>query len=90
MRLRSLLNVSLDELKTLVEAEEARKVLRAEVQAGVDDPERLRLLLNEALGHLDSQLALVRRRTSELRGLEVDLEERRSKVKARLRGLARG
>jgi DNA-binding transcriptional MerR regulator len=90
MRLRSLLNVSLDELKTLVEAEEARKVLRAEVQAGVDDPERLRLLLNEVLGHLDSQLALVRRRTSELRGLEVDLEERRSKVKARLRGLARG
>ena len=90
MRLRSLLGVSLEELKTLVEAEEARKALRAEVQAGVDDPERLRLLLNEVLGHLDSQLALVRRRTSELRGLEVDLEERRSKVKARLRGLARG
>jgi MerR family transcriptional regulator, repressor of the yfmOP operon len=29
MRLRSLLGVSLDELKTLVEAEEARKILRA-------------------------------------------------------------
>jgi DNA-binding transcriptional MerR regulator len=87
MRLRSLLGVSLEELKTLVEAEEARKVLRAEVQAGVEDPERLGALLTEALGHLESQLSLVRRRASELHGLQADLEERRRQVKARLRGL---
>jgi DNA-binding transcriptional MerR regulator len=87
MRLRSLLGVSLEELKTLVEAEEARKALRAEVKAGVDDPIRLRALLTEALGHLDGQLALVRRRAAELRGLEEDLEERRRTVKARLRRL---
>jgi DNA-binding transcriptional MerR regulator len=87
MRLRALLGVSLEELKTLVEAEEARKVLRAEVQAGVDDPERLRALLSEAIGHLDSQLALVRRRAVELHRLQEDLEERRRKVKARLRRL---
>jgi MerR family transcriptional regulator, repressor of the yfmOP operon len=87
MRLRSLLNVSLEELKTLVEAEEARKALRAEIQTGVDDPERLRGLLKEALGHLELQLALVRRRAEELHGLEADLEERRLKVKARLREL---
>ena len=87
MRLRSLLGVSLDELKTLVEAEEARKVLRAEVQAGVEDPLRLHSLLTEALGHLDDQLALVRRRASELNGLQADLEERRGKVEDRLRAL---
>jgi DNA-binding transcriptional MerR regulator len=87
MRLRSLLGVSLEELKTLVEAEEARKALRAEVKAGVDDPIRLRTLLTEALGHLDGQLALVRRRAAELHGLQEDLEERRRTVKARLRGL---
>ena len=87
MRLRSLLGVSLEELKTLVEAEEARKALRAEVKAGVDAPIRLRTLLTEALGHLDGQLALVRRRAAELHGLQEDLEERRRTVKARLRGL---
>jgi DNA-binding transcriptional MerR regulator len=87
MRLRSLLGVSLDELKTLVAAEEARRALRAEFQAGVGDPARLRALLNEALGHLDEQLTLVRRRASELNGLQADLEERRRKVEERLRGL---
>jgi DNA-binding transcriptional MerR regulator len=87
MRLRSLLGVSLDELKTLVAAEEARKVLRAEVEAGVEDAGRLRSLLTEALGHLDDQLALVRRRAIELNGLQADLEERRDKVEVRLRAL---
>jgi DNA-binding transcriptional MerR regulator len=87
MRLRSLLGVSLDELKTLVAAEEARRALRAEFQAGVEDPARLSALLNEALGHLDEQLTLVRRRASELNGLQADLEERRRKVEERLRGL---
>jgi DNA-binding transcriptional MerR regulator len=87
MRLRSLLGVSLEELKTLVEAEEARKVLRAEVLAAEDDPARLRELLTEGLGHLDLQLALVRRRAGELERLEADLAERRKRVKARLRAL---
>jgi DNA-binding transcriptional MerR regulator len=88
MRLRSLLNVSLEELKTIVEAEEARKVLRDEIQAGVDDPRRLRALLTEAGGHLDLQLGLVRRRAEELRSLESDLEERRARVVERLAELA--
>ncbi|HUB76512.1 MAG TPA: MerR family transcriptional regulator [Solirubrobacteraceae bacterium] len=84
IRLRSLLNVSLEELKTLVEAEEARKALRAEVEAGVDDPRRLRALLAEARGHLERQLELVRRRGRELRALEADLEERQARVERRL------
>jgi DNA-binding transcriptional MerR regulator len=88
MRLRSLLGVSLEELKTLVEAEEARKAIRAEVLAAEDDPARLRELLTEALGHLELQLGLVRRRAGELENLQADLEERQRKVKARLRALA--
>jgi DNA-binding transcriptional MerR regulator len=87
MRLRELLGVSLDELKTLVEAEEARKALRAEVEAGVEDPLRLRALLEEAIGHLDRQLVLVRRRADELHGLQSDLEARRRRVKSRIRAL---
>jgi DNA-binding transcriptional MerR regulator len=87
MRLRSLLGVSLDELKTLVEAEEARKALRAEVLAAEDDPARLRDLLTEALGHLERQLELVRGRARELAGLEADLESRTRIVKGRLRDL---
>jgi MerR family transcriptional regulator, repressor of the yfmOP operon len=88
IRLRSLLGVSLDELKTLVEAEEARKAIRAEVLAGEDDPVRLRALLTAALGHLELQLGLVRHRAGELENLQADLEERERKVKARLRALA--
>jgi DNA-binding transcriptional MerR regulator len=87
MRLRQLLGVSLDELKTLVEAEEARKIVRAEVEAGVEDPQRLRELLLEAAGHLDRQLVLVRRRARELASLQEDLEARRGRVTQRLRGL---
>jgi MerR family transcriptional regulator, repressor of the yfmOP operon len=87
MRLRELLGVSLDELKTLVEAEEARKLLRAEVDAGVEDPVRLRALLEEAVGHLDRQLVLVRRRADELHGLEADLEARRQRAKRRIGAL---
>jgi MerR family transcriptional regulator, repressor of the yfmOP operon len=87
MRLRELLGVSLDELKTLVEAEEARKLLRAEVDAGVEDPVRLRALLEEAIGHLDRQLVLVRRRANELHGLEADLEARRRRAEGRIGAL---
>ena len=87
MRLRELLGVSLDELKTLVEAEEARAALRAEIEAGVEDPGRLRELLIAGVGHLDRQLALVRRRLGDLERLEADLEARRRRAKTRLRAL---
>jgi DNA-binding transcriptional MerR regulator len=87
IRLRGLLGVSLEELKTLVAAESARKALRREFEAGVDDPERLRELLGEALGHLDLQLSLVRRRADELGVLQADLEQRRANVLTRLRAL---
>jgi len=88
IRLRELLNVSLDELKTLLAAEEARAQLRTELQRDDVEPERREALLHEALGHIEQQLALVRRRAEELAKLEAELAEKRRRVKRRLRELA--
>ena len=52
LRLKELLGVSLDELKELVAAEDARAALRREWRSGVDDPVRRREILDEALGHI--------------------------------------
>jgi MerR family transcriptional regulator, repressor of the yfmOP operon len=84
IRLRELLGLSLEELGRVIEAEDARAILRAEIEAGVEDPVRLRALLLEALGHLDLQLSLVHRRQSELATLEGDLTQRRDRVIGRL------
>jgi MerR family transcriptional regulator, repressor of the yfmOP operon len=83
IRLRDLLGVSLEELRELVEAEEARAVLRREFQAS-EDPVRRRDILHQALGHLDRQLELVRRRKAELERLEGELRSRRRRVRRRL------
>jgi DNA-binding transcriptional MerR regulator len=84
IRLRELLGLSLEELGALLEAEEARAMLRAEYEHGVSDPERLREILTEALGHLELQLSLVHRRAGELEALAGDLRERRERVLALL------
>jgi DNA-binding transcriptional MerR regulator len=88
MRLKELLGVSLDELKTLLTAEEARAEVRAQLQREDVDASRRRELLSEALGHLDRQLELVRNRASELSKLEHELCETRKRVKRKLRELA--
>jgi DNA-binding transcriptional MerR regulator len=80
LRLKQLLGLSLDELKGLVEGEEARAALRAEWRQTEDDAERQRRILRESLGHIDRQLALVDRRRRELEGLAGELEERRARV----------
>ena len=87
IRLRELLNVSLDELKTLLAAEEARAQLRSELQREDVAADRRRDLLLEALGHIEAQLELVRRRAAELARLEDDLADKRRRVKRRLREL---
>ncbi len=84
MRLKALLGVSLDELKELIAAEDARAALRSELQRDDVGPVRRRELLAEALGHLERQLELVRRRQGELARLEADLADRRGRVRARL------
>jgi DNA-binding transcriptional MerR regulator len=87
VRLKELLNLSLEELKALVEAEDARALLRREWHEGEPDAERRRAILTEAEGHLDSQLALVRVRRAELERLEQELTARRKRVRTRMREL---
>ncbi|HYA09060.1 MAG TPA: MerR family transcriptional regulator [Gaiellaceae bacterium] len=86
-RLRDLLNLSLDELKQLVEAEEARAAIRARLQETDSDAERLRLL-EEALPHVETQLELVRRRKAELERLESELVAKRRRILERRRELS--
>ena len=85
MRLKSLLGLTLEELKTLLAVEEARAEVRAQLRRENVDPVRRRELLGEALGHLDRQLALVRHRASELAKLERELNETRKRVRRRIR-----
>ena len=87
MQLKELLGVSLEELKTLVEAEDARAALRAEWNAGDADEDRRRAILDEALGHLERQLELLRSRRAAIEELEAELVARRRRVHKRLREL---
>jgi MerR family transcriptional regulator, repressor of the yfmOP operon len=87
LRLKDLLGLSLEELKALVEAEDARAALRREWETGVEDPVRRRQILDESLGHIGRQLDLVRRRRDEIAALESELLSKRKRVQARLREL---
>ena len=84
LRLKELLGVSLDELRELLEAEEARGLLREEWHHGEPDERRRREILEQLGTHLDRQLALVARRREEIESLERDLGERRERVAAKL------
>jgi DNA-binding transcriptional MerR regulator len=79
LRLKDLLGVSLDELKALVEAEEARAALREEWRHGTPTDARRREIAAEALGHVERQRTLVRRRRDEIEALDGELaaKERR-------------
>jgi DNA-binding transcriptional MerR regulator len=87
MRLKDLLGVSLEQLKTLLTAEEARAAVRAQLRRDDVDPARRRELLSEALGHIDRQLELVRGRAAELANLEEELCETHKRVRRKLREL---
>jgi MerR family transcriptional regulator, repressor of the yfmOP operon len=87
-RLRDLLNLSLDELKELVEAEEARAALRRRLHATDSDDERLQIL-ETALPYIDRQLELVRRKKRELERLESELVEKRKRAVSLRRQLSR-
>jgi DNA-binding transcriptional MerR regulator len=84
IRLRDLLNLSLEELGQLVAAEAARAELRREFQE-TDDPEQRRRLLDQAAEHISNQLKLVRGRKQELERLERELVARQRRVRTRLR-----
>ncbi len=85
IRLKELLGVTLDELKDLLTAEEARAAVRAQLQRDDVHPERRRELLEEALGHIDRQLELVEHRATELAKLRQELCETRKRVRRKLR-----
>jgi len=87
MRLKNLLGVSLEQLKTLLTAEEARAEVRAQLRRDDVEPHRRRELLNEALGHIDRQLELVRSRARELAKLEHELSETRKRARRKIREL---
>jgi DNA-binding transcriptional MerR regulator len=83
VRLRDLLGLSLEELSTLLEAESARATIRREIQH-TEDPAEIRRMREEALGHIMTQLELVRRRRRELEQLESELVAKRRLVEERL------
>ena len=85
-RLRDLLGLSLEELKRVIEAEEARAAIRRRFHESASDEERLRLL-DEALPHVEAQLELVRRRSDELAALEDELLAKRKLIHTRRREL---
>ncbi|HTB71248.1 MAG TPA: MerR family transcriptional regulator [Solirubrobacteraceae bacterium] len=87
MRMKDLLGLTLEELKTLLSAEEARAAVRAQLRREDVDAERRRELLDEALGHIDRQLALVRKRAGELAKLEHELTETRKRARRKIREL---
>jgi DNA-binding transcriptional MerR regulator len=86
-RLRDLLGLSLDELRSMIAAEDVRGEIRRRFQE-TDSREEQLALLDEALPHIETQLSLVRRRLSALRELEAELVERRKRVVRRRRDLA--
>jgi MerR family transcriptional regulator, repressor of the yfmOP operon len=83
IRLRDLLGVSLEELGRLAEAEEARAALRERWQHTAADADR-RAILEQAVGHVTAQLALVRSRRAALDGLEAELADKLSRIEGRL------
>ena len=83
VKLRDLLGLSLDQLSQLVEAETARAEIRREIERG-PSPEKRRALLEQALGHIENQLELVRGRRQELEKLEHELVEKRRSVRRKL------
>jgi MerR family transcriptional regulator, repressor of the yfmOP operon len=85
MQLKELLGVSLEELKTLVEAEDARAALRAEWHSGDLDENRRKAILEESMGHIERQLALLRARRAAIEELEAELSGRRRRSQKLLR-----
>jgi DNA-binding transcriptional MerR regulator len=83
VRLRDLLGLSLEQLSQLLEAETARAEIRREY-AQAEEPGERRRLLQEALGHIATQLDLVRGRRRELEELEGELTSKRRSLQARL------
>ncbi|HEV3128194.1 MAG TPA: MerR family transcriptional regulator [Solirubrobacteraceae bacterium] len=86
LRLRDLLGLSLEQLSQLLEAETARAEIRREYRQS-EDPDTRRRLLGESLGHIATQLELVRGRRRELEALEQELVNKQREVSHKLKHL---
>ena len=87
VRMRDLLNLSLDELSRLLEAESARAHLREEYHQ-TEAPAQRRRILTELQKHIGTQLGLVNGRITELTELRDELETKQARVNQRLDELA--
>jgi len=87
IRLKSLLGISLDGLKGLVEAEDNRAAMRREWHEGVEDPVRRREIMDTLDEYARRQLELVRARRDEIAAMEAELLSRRKRIRQRMREL---
>ena len=87
LRLKELLGMSLEELRELAAVEVARASLRREWDQGIEDPARRREVLTEALGYVERQLELARRRRVDVTKLEGELRAKRDRLRDRLQEL---
>jgi DNA-binding transcriptional MerR regulator len=88
IRLRDLLGLTLEELITLAEAEEARAALRDQWHGDPTDEERV-AILTRAIELARQQLALVNARRQKLDEFAAELDEKVASLEERLRELQR-
>ena len=88
IRLRDLLGLTLEELVEIAEAEEARATLRGRWEEDTSDDERLRIV-EEAIPHVERQLALLRGRQATLEEFAAELEDKLGRLRRRRRELSR-
>jgi MerR family transcriptional regulator, repressor of the yfmOP operon len=82
IRLRDLLGLSLEELVSLAEAEDARAALRQEWESDPTDEERARIV-DTAIPLVERQLDLVHARQQTLVDFEAELSERLASLRRR-------
>ncbi len=86
-RLRDLLGLSLEELRSMIVAEDTRAEIRRRFHETESRDEQLDLL-DSAQANVELQIALVRRKLEDLRELETDLVDRRKRILRRRRELS--
>jgi DNA-binding transcriptional MerR regulator len=80
LRLKTLLGLSLDELRTVMAGEDARAARRVAFHATEDPGERRRMLV-EARGHVDALLEHVGRHKRDVEAYEAELLARRERLR---------
>jgi DNA-binding transcriptional MerR regulator len=86
-RLRDLLGLSLEELRSMIVAEDTRAEIRRRFHETESRDEQIDLL-DSAQTNVELQIALVRRKLEDLHELEADLVDRRKRILRRRRELS--